>query len=133
MELSDLCPNEPSQPITHDTLKILLGKNLRTEIKYYELTFNFIIHWILDTLDGEILKIQDHAISLFKKRAKTPLQPTGVQQAVKALIAFLGNIEPLDITLTLNNFVSSCNEISNVIQVSKYLIKIYNFFNIFFI
>lgn len=93
LELSDLCPNEPSQPITHDTLKILL-----------------------DTLDGEILKIQDHAVSLFKKRTKTPLQPTGVQQAVKALIAFLGNIEPLDITLTLNNFVSSCNEISNVIQ-----------------
>jgi len=64
-----------------------------------------------------MLKIQDHAVSLFKKRTKTPLQPTGVQQAVKALIAFLGSIEPLDITLTLNNFVLSCNEISNVIQV----------------
>jgi hypothetical protein len=45
------------------------------------------------------------------------LQPTGLQQAVKALIAFLGNIEPMDITLSLNNFVLSCNEISNVIQV----------------
>lgn len=27
LDLNDLCPNEPSQPITHDTLKILLGKN----------------------------------------------------------------------------------------------------------
>jgi len=45
------------------------------------------------------------------------LQPTGVQQAVKALIAFLGNIEPLDITLSLNTFISSCNEISNITQV----------------
>lgn len=71
----------------------------------------------LDTLDGEILKIQDHAVSLFKKRTNTPLQPTGVQQAVKALTSFLGNIEPLDITLSLNNFITSCNEISNVIQV----------------
>jgi len=62
---------------------------------------------------------------LFKKRINTPLQPTGVQQAVKALTAFLGNIEPLDVTLSLNNFISSCNEISNVIQVisikNKYL------------
>lgn len=81
------------------------------------MNLNLIICLNLDTLDGEILKIQDHAVSLFKKRTNTPLQPTGVQQAVKALIAFLGNIEPLDITMTLNNFVSSCNEISNVIQV----------------
>lgn len=56
-------------------------------------------------------------MSLFKKRTNTPLQPIGVQQAVKALTSFLGNIEPLDITLSLNNFVTSCNEISNVIQV----------------
>lgn len=27
LELNDLCPNEPSQPISHDTIKILLGKN----------------------------------------------------------------------------------------------------------
>lgn len=66
-----------------------------------------------------MLKIQDHAVSLFKKQTNTPLQPTGVQQAVKALTAFLGNIEPLDITLSLNNFISSCNEISNAIQVKK--------------
>lgn len=72
---------------------------------------------MLDTFDGEVLKIQDNAVSLFKKRTKTPLQPTGVQQAVKALTAFLGNIEPLDLTVSLNNFVLSCNEISNVIQV----------------
>lgn len=75
------------------------------------------MYLILDTFDGEVLKIKNHAISLFKKRTNTPLQPTGVQQAVKALIAFLGNIEPLDITVSLNNLISSCNEISNVIQV----------------
>ncbi|XP_050441435.1 phosphatidylinositol 4-phosphate 3-kinase C2 domain-containing subunit beta isoform X2 [Adelges cooleyi] len=95
--LNDLCPNEVSQPITHDTLKILL-----------------------DTLDGEMLKIQDHAVSLFKKRTNTPLQPNGVQQAIKALTAFLGNIEPLDITLALNNFILSCNEISNFTQQDLY-------------
>lgn len=72
---------------------------------------------ISDTFDGEVLKIQDHTVSLFKKQIKTPLQPNGVQQAVKALTAFLGNIEPIDLTLSLNNFVSSCNEISNIIQV----------------
>lgn len=64
-----------------------------------------------------MLKIQDHTVSLFKKRTNTPLQPNGVQQAVKALTSFLGNIEPLDLTLSIVNFVMSCNEISNVIQV----------------
>lgn len=31
LQLNDFCPNEPSQPITHDTLKILLGKNYFTD------------------------------------------------------------------------------------------------------
>lgn len=115
LDLNDLCPNEPSQPITHDTLKILLGNIYFTKT---ELCIVYLILcFISDTFDGEVLKIQDHAVSLFKKRTKTPLQPTGVQQAVKALTAFLGNIEPLDLTISLNNFVLSCNEISNVIQV----------------
>lgn len=75
------------------------------------------LYLILDTFDGEVLKIKDHAVSLFKKRTNTPLQPSGVQQAVKALTAFLGNIEPLDLTMSINNFILSCNEISNAIQV----------------
>ncbi|XP_050532896.1 phosphatidylinositol 4-phosphate 3-kinase C2 domain-containing subunit beta isoform X2 [Daktulosphaira vitifoliae] len=95
--LNDLCPNEISQPITHDTLKILL-----------------------DTLDGEINKMKEHATALFKKQIFSPLQPNGVQQAIKALTAFLGNIEPLDLTLTLNNFIMSCNEISNITQQDLY-------------
>lgn len=77
-----------------------------------------------------MLKIQDHAVLLFKKRTKTPLLPNGVQQAVKALTAFLGNIEPLDLTLSINNFVSLCNEISNI-QVTYKQIKACSLVNVF--
>lgn len=89
LKLEDILPNEPLQPISYDTLVILL-----------------------ETVEKEMERIETAAIKLTTSDNSSTLlpqlQPRGVQQSVKAVCALMGNIETWEITETVDNFVNAC-------------------------
>lgn len=89
MKLEDILPNEPLQPISYDTLLILL-----------------------ETVEKEMERIETAAIQLATTNHSSSLlpqlQPRGVVQAVKAVCALMGNIETYEITEAVDNFVNAC-------------------------
>ncbi|KAK0183358.1 hypothetical protein PV327_001408 [Microctonus hyperodae] len=89
MKLEDILPNEPLQPISYDTLLILL-----------------------ETVEKEMERIETAAIQLATTNHSSSLlpqlQPRGVEQAVKAVCALMGNIETYEITEAVDNFVNAC-------------------------
>ncbi|XP_012237472.1 phosphatidylinositol 4-phosphate 3-kinase C2 domain-containing subunit beta isoform X1 [Bombus vosnesenskii] len=89
LKLEDILPNEPVQPISYDTLLILL----ETVEKEMERVETAAIH----------LATTNHGSSLLPQ-----LQPRSVVQAVKAVCALMGNIETFEITEAVDNFVNAC-------------------------
>lgn len=89
LKLEDILPNEPLQPISYDTLVILL-----------------------ETIEKELERIETAAIQLATSEHSSillpQLQPRNVQQAVKAVCALMGNIETWEITEAVDNFVNAC-------------------------
>ncbi|XP_076289347.1 phosphatidylinositol-4-phosphate 3-kinase catalytic subunit Pi3K68D isoform X2 [Lasioglossum baleicum] len=89
LKLEDILPNEPVQPISYETLLILL-----------------------ETVEKELERVETAAIQLAttndSSRLLPQLQPRGVVQAVKAVSALMGNIETFEITEAVDNFVNAC-------------------------
>lgn len=89
LKLEDILPNEPVQPISYDTLLILL-----------------------ETVEKEMERIETAAIQLATTNHGSSLlpqlQPRGVVQAIKAVCALMGNIETFEITEAVDNFVNAC-------------------------
>ncbi|XP_043472101.1 phosphatidylinositol 4-phosphate 3-kinase C2 domain-containing subunit beta [Leptopilina heterotoma] len=87
--LEDLLPNEPLQPISYDTLLILL-----------------------ETVEKELERIENAAVQIATTNHGTSLlpqlQPRSVVQAVKAVCVLMGNIETYEITEAVDNFVNAC-------------------------
>ncbi|XP_016845918.1 phosphatidylinositol 4-phosphate 3-kinase C2 domain-containing subunit beta isoform X2 [Nasonia vitripennis] len=89
LKLEDILPNEPLQPISYDTLLILL-ETVEKEMERVEST-------------AAQLATSSHGSSLLPQ-----LQPRGVVQTVKAVCALMGNIETYEITEAVDNFVNAC-------------------------
>ncbi|XP_054004897.1 phosphatidylinositol 4-phosphate 3-kinase C2 domain-containing subunit beta isoform X1 [Hylaeus anthracinus] len=89
LKLEDILPNEPLQPISYETLLILL-ETVENEMERVETA-------------AIQLATTDHSSSLLPQ-----LQPRGVVQAVKAVCALMGNIETFEITEAVDNFVNAC-------------------------
>ncbi|XP_076663810.1 phosphatidylinositol-4-phosphate 3-kinase catalytic subunit Pi3K68D isoform X1 [Andrena cerasifolii] len=89
LKLEDILPNEPVQPISYDTLLILL-----------------------ETVEKEMERVETAAIQLATTNHSSTLlpqlQPRGVVQAVKAVSALMGSIETFEITEAVDNFVNAC-------------------------
>nr|XP_014285368.1 phosphatidylinositol 4-phosphate 3-kinase C2 domain-containing subunit beta isoform X2 [Halyomorpha halys] len=85
ISLAELLPKEPVQPISYESLLI-----------------------VLETLENEIDRII--AASRESTDSFSNIQPLSVLQAVKAVCALLGNIETLQISQALDNFVHACEE-----------------------
>ncbi|EZA50776.1 Phosphatidylinositol-4-phosphate 3-kinase C2 domain-containing subunit alpha [Ooceraea biroi] len=89
LKLEDILPNEPLQPISYDTLIILL-----------------------ETVEKEMERVENTALQLATTNHGSSLlpqlQPRGVVQAVKAVCALMGNIETFEITEAVDNFVNAC-------------------------
>nr|XP_050846088.1 phosphatidylinositol 4-phosphate 3-kinase C2 domain-containing subunit beta isoform X2 [Vespula vulgaris] len=89
LKLEDILPNEPLQPISYDTLLILL-----------------------ETVEKEMERVENTAIQLATTNHGSgllpQLKPQGVIQAVKAVSALMGNIETFEITEAVDNFVNAC-------------------------
>ncbi|XP_076625671.1 phosphatidylinositol-4-phosphate 3-kinase catalytic subunit Pi3K68D isoform X4 [Colletes latitarsis] len=89
LKLEDILPNEPEQPISYDTLIILL-----------------------ETVEKEMERVETAAIQLATTNHSSTLlpqlQPRGVVQAIKAVCALMGNIETFEITEAVDNFVNAC-------------------------
>ncbi|XP_024085910.1 phosphatidylinositol 4-phosphate 3-kinase C2 domain-containing subunit alpha isoform X2 [Cimex lectularius] len=88
--LDDLIPKEPVQPISHESLLILL-----------------------ETLEKEIERVVTTCKEMYNSSSNETvanLQTESVKQAVKAVCALLGNIETLQITHAVDNFVNVCRE-----------------------
>lgn len=59
-------------------------------------------------------KIEKAVAAIIKSGcADTAIQTRGVTQALKAVCSLLGNIEPLDISKHLLNFIDTCNDFSS--------------------
>ncbi|KAF6216879.1 hypothetical protein GE061_001229 [Apolygus lucorum] len=91
ISLDDLLPKEPMQPISHESLLILL-----------------------ETLEKEIERVistckEVHVNGSYDSISN--LQTGSVKQAVKVVCSVLGNIEPLQITNALDDFIQACKEI----------------------
>ncbi|XP_058806071.1 phosphatidylinositol 4-phosphate 3-kinase C2 domain-containing subunit beta isoform X2 [Phymastichus coffea] len=89
LKLEDILPNEPLQPISYDTLLILL-ETVEKEMERVETT-------------AAQLAISNNGQSLLGQ-----LQPRGVVQAVKAVCALMGNVETYEISEAVDNFVNAC-------------------------
>uniref|UniRef100_A0A1B6CT28 Uncharacterized protein n=3 Tax=Clastoptera arizonana TaxID=38151 RepID=A0A1B6CT28_9HEMI len=91
LTLDDLLPKEPVQPISFETMQILL-----------------------ETLEREMDRVETAALELSNTSSDAssmpPLQPRGVIQAVKAVCALLGNVETLDISHALDMFNRACSQ-----------------------
>ncbi|XP_044594663.1 phosphatidylinositol 4-phosphate 3-kinase C2 domain-containing subunit beta isoform X2 [Cotesia glomerata] len=89
LKLEDILPNEPLEPISYDTLIILL-----------------------ETVEKEMERVETAAIQLAAPNHSSSLlpqlQPRGVVQSVKAVCALMGNIETYEITEAVDNFVNAC-------------------------
>ncbi|XP_012279784.1 phosphatidylinositol 4-phosphate 3-kinase C2 domain-containing subunit beta isoform X2 [Orussus abietinus] len=89
LKLEDILPNEPLQPISYDTLIILL-----------------------ETVEKELERVETASIQLATSNHSSSLlphlQPRGVVQAVKAVSALMGNVETYEITEAVDNFVNAC-------------------------
>ncbi|XP_015599951.1 phosphatidylinositol 4-phosphate 3-kinase C2 domain-containing subunit beta isoform X3 [Cephus cinctus] len=89
LKLEDILPNEPLQPISYDTLLILL-----------------------ETVEKEMERVETASIQLAKTNHSSSLlpqlQPRGVVQAVKAICALMGRVETYEITEAVDNFVNAC-------------------------
>ncbi|XP_011867449.1 PREDICTED: phosphatidylinositol 4-phosphate 3-kinase C2 domain-containing subunit beta isoform X4 [Vollenhovia emeryi] len=89
LKLEDILPSEPSQPISYNTLLILL-----------------------ETIEREMGRVETAALQLATTNQGSTLlpqlQPHYVVQAVKAVCAFMGNIETFEITEAVDNFVNAC-------------------------
>ncbi|CAH0389985.1 unnamed protein product [Bemisia tabaci] len=98
LTLDDLLPKEPVQPISHESLQILL-----------------------ETLDKEMSKLEKSAVELSfsQNSTNTQLHPRRVIQAVKAICALLGNLEPLEMTFALDQFVNTCSQYSSSSQTHE--------------
>ncbi|XP_051160561.1 phosphatidylinositol 4-phosphate 3-kinase C2 domain-containing subunit beta isoform X2 [Leptopilina boulardi] len=87
--LEDLLPNEPLQPISYDTLLILL-----------------------ETVEKELERIENAAVQIATTNHGSSLlpqlQPRSVVQTVKAVCVLMGNIETYEITEAVDNFVNAC-------------------------
>ncbi|XP_012259521.2 phosphatidylinositol 4-phosphate 3-kinase C2 domain-containing subunit beta isoform X3 [Athalia rosae] len=86
LRLEEILPNEPVQPISYDTLIILL-ETVEKEMERVEAT-------------ALQMATAEHISSLFSQ-----FKPRGVLQAVKAVCALMGNIETVEITEAVDNFV----------------------------
>ncbi|XP_046395190.1 phosphatidylinositol 4-phosphate 3-kinase C2 domain-containing subunit beta isoform X2 [Ischnura elegans] len=93
LTLDDLLPNEPVNPISHDTLLILL-----------------------ETLESEMEKVMCAALQSCSSSAmsssKVPIQLNGVIQSVKAVTALLGSVETLEISDALAELGDVCTKLS---------------------
>ncbi|XP_071452807.1 phosphatidylinositol 4-phosphate 3-kinase C2 domain-containing subunit beta [Hetaerina americana] len=93
LTLDDLLPNEPVNPISHDTLLILL-----------------------ETLESEMEKVMCAALhscggpTTSSGRMSLPIN--GVVQTVKAVTALLGSVETLDITYAIASLSEACQQMS---------------------
>ncbi|KAG7196586.1 hypothetical protein KM043_013079 [Ampulex compressa] len=89
LKLEDILPNEPLQPISYDTLLILL-----------------------ETVEKEMERVETAAVQLATSNHGSTLlpqlQPRSVVQAVKAVCALMGNIETFEVTEAIDNFVNAC-------------------------
>ncbi|XP_033209286.1 phosphatidylinositol 4-phosphate 3-kinase C2 domain-containing subunit beta isoform X2 [Belonocnema kinseyi] len=89
LNLEDLLPTEPLQPISYDTLLILL-----------------------ETVEKELERVENAAVQLATTNQGSSLlphlQPRGVVQTVKAVCALMGSIETYEITEAVDNFVNAC-------------------------
>ncbi|XP_039295233.1 phosphatidylinositol 4-phosphate 3-kinase C2 domain-containing subunit beta isoform X3 [Nilaparvata lugens] len=79
LSIEDLLPKEPVQPISYDTLTILL-----------------------ETLEGEMDKLEKA-----EREGVNPLKSLGVVQAVKAVCSLLGNVETLELTHALDLLIAA--------------------------
>ncbi|XP_014237353.1 phosphatidylinositol 4-phosphate 3-kinase C2 domain-containing subunit beta isoform X2 [Trichogramma pretiosum] len=100
LKLEDLLPQEPAQPISYDTLLILL-ETVEKEMERVETT-------------ASQLATASHGSGLL-----TQLQPRGVVQAVKAVCALMGSVETYEITEAVDNFVNACCKFLPQVHASK--------------
>lgn len=115
--MEDILPNEPSNPISYDTLIILLGiylciyKNVRQKFLIIYLHKRSIL-FIAETVEKEMERVETAAQQLATTNQGSvllpQLQPHGVVQAVKAVCALMGSIETIEITEAVDNFVNAC-------------------------
>ncbi|RZF38830.1 hypothetical protein LSTR_LSTR000533 [Laodelphax striatellus] len=82
LSIEDLLPKEPVQPISYDTLTILL-----------------------ETLEGEMEKLEKA-----ERDGVSSLKSLGVVQAVKAVCSLLGNVETLELTHALDLLISATSQ-----------------------
>ncbi|XP_011297544.1 phosphatidylinositol 4-phosphate 3-kinase C2 domain-containing subunit beta isoform X2 [Fopius arisanus] len=89
IELEEILPNEPNEPISYDSLVILL-----------------------ETVEKEMERVETAALQLATSNHSSSLlpqlQPRGVIQAVKAVCTLMGNIETCEITEAVDNFTNAC-------------------------
>lgn len=89
LKLEEILPNEPNEPITYDSLVILL-----------------------ETVEKEMERVETAALQLATTNHGSSLlpqlQPRGVIQAVKAVCALMGKIETCEITEAVDNFTNAC-------------------------
>ncbi|XP_015112954.1 phosphatidylinositol 4-phosphate 3-kinase C2 domain-containing subunit beta [Diachasma alloeum] len=89
LRLEEILPNEPNEPISYDSLVILL-----------------------ETVEKEMERVETAALQLATTNHSSSLlpqlQPRGVIQAVKAVCALMGNIETCEITEAVDNFTNAC-------------------------
>ncbi|XP_046487205.1 phosphatidylinositol 4-phosphate 3-kinase C2 domain-containing subunit beta isoform X2 [Neodiprion pinetum] len=86
LRLEEILPNEPVQTICYDTLIILL-ETVEKEMERVETT-------------ALQMATTNHTSSLFPQ-----FKPRGVVQAIKAVCALMGNVETVEITEAVDNFV----------------------------
>lgn len=76
-----------------------------------------------ETLEREMERVEKAAIELSDRdggdaACMPALQPQGVQQAIKAVCALLGNVETLNITQALDGFNRACSQFLQKPQVN---------------
>lgn len=103
------------QPISYDTLIILLGIAIYTCIQKFLIydIFTWILHFpIVETVEKEMERVENAALQLVNTNQGSvllpQLQPHCVVQAVKAVCALMGSIETFEITEAIDNFVNAC-------------------------
>ncbi|CAG2055429.1 unnamed protein product, partial [Timema podura] len=88
LKMEDILPNEPTHPISHDSLIILL-----------------------ETVECEMERVVNAASEMSGRgnsNIMPSLQPERVGQAVKAICALMGNVETMDITEAVEGFKTAC-------------------------
>lgn len=95
------------------------------------LTTKVLFPFLSETLEKEMKKIEVAVSNIVSSGfSSTNIQTRGVQQALKAICSLLGNMEPLDISRSLMDFMEVCSDMCSC-SSKVYIIQFWRFVILF--